>query len=419
MDRLQVLKHYLRFRFGRFASRDKLVAWQERRIRQHLEWVSGHSPFYAGFAGKPLSDWPVMNKALMMEHFDQLNTVNVTKQEAFDFAYGCESQRAFSSTLRGLTVGLSSGTSGRRGIFLASPSERALWAGAILGKMLPDMLWSSHRIALFLRAGSTLYDSVSSRRLSFRFYDLASPMSEHIANLNAYKPDIIFAPGTMIGLLAEQVDTLAFRPKRIVACAEVLYPDVVGLCEERLGVSPEQIYQCTEGFLGCTQRGSFQFNEDLVHIEPDWLDKERTCFRPIITDFSRTSQPIIRYMLDDIIRLEPEARGVFQQIGRVEGRCDDILQAKGTDGKAVKLFPDYLVRRILFTTSVSDFKIEQAPDFALRVRVATKYRVEIAQAIREHFTTSGAAYPEIFWAEPEPWDPLAKRRRIQQVQAFS
>ncbi len=42
-------------------------------------------------------------------------------------------------------------------------------------------------------------------------------------------------------------------------------------------------------------------NEDIVHIQKEYLDEQSRRFVPIITDFSRTSQPIIRYRLNDIL----------------------------------------------------------------------------------------------------------------------
>jgi len=415
VNTLSILRHYLRFRFSSFKSREGLEGWQQQSIRKHLYWVSQNSPYYARCKSKPLSQWPLMNKASMMENFDQLNTVGVTKEKAFDFAYKSEQDRQFGGTLNGLTVGLSSGTSGNRGIFLASPAERELWAGAILGKMLPDLLWRGHRVALFLRAGSTLYDSVNSRRLRFQFFDLAKDVEQHIEALNTFKPDIIFAPGTMIKMLGERAELLNFRPKRVIACAEVLYPDAAIACESKLGVYPEQIYQCTEGFLACSQRGAFQFNEDLVHIEPMWLDDAKTRFKPIITDFRRTSQPIIRYELDDIVCINKASPQVFKEIVRIEGRCDDMLKGVRRDGTVETLFPDFLVREILFGTDITEFQVQQRPDMSLILCAHPHQRLVLEAMVRAHYVNKGLMLPRMSLAEYTPADRLTKKRRVMQV----
>src|SRR5699024_2207014 len=106
-----------------------------------------------------------------------------------------------------------------------------------------------------------------------------------------------------------------------------------------------------EGFLGCTcQHGTLHLNEDIVHIEKEWLDDNR--FIPIITDFTRQTQPIVRYRLDDILiqRKDPCPCGShFTAIKYIEGRCDDVLILPGKNGQPVTLFADLCSRVIAQT----------------------------------------------------------------------
>ncbi|MFW2308254.1 adenylate synthase, partial [Aliarcobacter butzleri] len=79
------------------------------------------------------------------------------------------------------------------------------------------------------------------------------------------------------------------------------------------------------------KEGNLHLNEDIVYIEKDWIDEKSGRFSPIITDFNRKSQPIIRYKLDDILILEKQSCPcgcVFTRIKKIEGRCDDILKMK-------------------------------------------------------------------------------------------
>ena len=127
LEQLEVLKYYLYYRYilpkGRcFRSRKALRRRQGRRLRRHLRYVSEHSPLYRGM--RKLSSYPVIDKAFMMEHFDRLNTVGIRREEAEAFAVQAERERDFAPKLRGVTVGLSSGTSGHRGIFLVSDKEK-------------------------------------------------------------------------------------------------------------------------------------------------------------------------------------------------------------------------------------------------------------------------------------------------------
>lgn len=94
-----------------------------------------------------LAALPIIDKEVMMEHFDTLNTVHISKEEAFHVAFEAEKTRNFSPTIRNITVGLSSGTSGNRGVFLVSEEEQTLWAGSIIGKVLPSSILHKHTIA--------------------------------------------------------------------------------------------------------------------------------------------------------------------------------------------------------------------------------------------------------------------------------
>src|SRR5699024_10326335 len=130
---------------------------------------------------------PVMDKQTMMANFDALNTVGVRRVEAEALALAAERSRDFAPMLGDVAVGLSSGTSGHRGLFLVSPADRDAWAGTVLALTLPPGL-VGHRIALFLRANNALYESVRSRLVDFRYFDLTVPVALELEELGCYAP---------------------------------------------------------------------------------------------------------------------------------------------------------------------------------------------------------------------------------------
>ncbi len=84
--------------------------------------------------------------------------------------------------------------------------------------------------------------------------------------------------------------------------AEVLDPLDRQRIEAAFAVRVEQIYQATEGFLGATcEHGVIHLNEEFLIVEREWVDEARTRFVPVITDLYRSSQPIIRYRLNDVL----------------------------------------------------------------------------------------------------------------------
>ncbi len=200
-DRLEVLKYYLYYKYRRLPrDRRRLERWQERKLKKHLRCVASRSELYLG--KETLEACPAADKAFMMEHFDRLNTVGLGRQEAEAFAIRAERERDFAPKLRGVTVGLSSGTSGRRGIFLVSDREKNRWAGYILAKFLPGSILGNYDIAFFLRADSNLYQAVSSRNIRFHFFDIYRDFEEHRKRLEALKPDILAGQPSLLLLLA-------------------------------------------------------------------------------------------------------------------------------------------------------------------------------------------------------------------------
>ena len=175
-DTLVLLRQYIRVRhLLRFKSRVELVAYQDRMLAKFFSKTLHKSTFYSAFKQRAfkhraLDDFPIMNKAKMLENFDALNSASLSLQDAMAEAEQGEKSRNFKPTINGVSVGLSTGTSGTRGVFLVSDRERMGWAGTILGRMLPGSILAKHRIAFFLRANNNLYESVASKgRIEFQF----------------------------------------------------------------------------------------------------------------------------------------------------------------------------------------------------------------------------------------------------------
>ncbi|WP_110930104.1 F390 synthetase-related protein [Paenibacillus bouchesdurhonensis] len=399
IDKGAIVYHYLRTKFRQWpASRQGVEQWQEERVRSHVRFVRKHSAFYRelwkDYTDAQWRQFPIMDKELMMEHFDPLNTVGITKEEAFAVAYQAENSRDFAPTIGSITVGLSSGTSGNRGIFLVSPQERRAWAGTVLAKMLPNSLLQKESIAFFLRANSNLYGSVGSNRLQFHYYDLLSPVQEHIERLNEQRPGLIVAPPSMLRILAQarQQGNLRINPHKIISVAEVLDPLDRKPIETQFEQRVHQVYQCTEGFLACTcSHGTLHLNEDIVIIEKEYLDRKLGRFVPIITDFSRRTQPIVRYRLNDVLteRAEPCPCGSpFLALESIEGRCDDIFYGYSLhDNRLKPIFPDFISRAIIHASEqvLEYLAIQHTPD-----RVEIFLRVDEAGSrsaqIEEHIT---------------------------------
>ncbi|WP_411886081.1 F390 synthetase-related protein [Polaromonas sp. YR568] len=423
-----LLLAYWQTRRLHFADRAVLRAYQARQLEKFTRKLCRRSVYFAPYRRLPLDRWPSMDKASMLANFDTMNTAGLTLDNVMAEAQAAERSRDFTPTVAGITVGLSSGTSAQRGAFAVSDREKARWAGILLAKALPDGLLAGERAALFLRANSNLYTAVRSRWLSLRFFDLFLPFETHIAALQAYRPTIIVAPAQVLRELAVAVlaGRLALhpRPKRVISVAEVLEPQDRALIERAFGPM-HQVYQATEGFLASTcEHGVLHLNEEFVHIEPEWLDGDQRRFVPVITDFSRLTQPIVRYRLGDVLaaRATPCACGrVTRAIDHIEGRCDDMLHLPGADGKPMPVFADALSRALAQSLPAdADYRLLQTGASSLTLHA--QLTAPALQAVRAHLNAAlaqlGVATSALSWTlsrDVPAFDPTQKRRRIRKL----
>ncbi|MBF0267830.1 MAG: hypothetical protein HQL44_04500 [Alphaproteobacteria bacterium] len=416
-----ILGHFLTARLLRsFRDRHSLEVWQEQKMRAFRQKVLARLPLYRNLANAPLDAFPIADKKFVQDNFQNLNVLGLSFDEALR-------QAKQGVSPRGYMIGMSSGTSGNRGVFLVNECERKLWAGIMLAKALPPGgLLKRHRAALMLAANSKLYKATQkSGRLAFRFFDLSQGLACHREALEAYQPTLLIAPAHVLGLMACQ--KWSIHPERAFSAAEVLDKSEEEAIGNTWGRPVHQIYQCTEGFLGITCRlGTMHLNEDYVLIEKQWIDKERRAFTPLITDFTRRSQAMVRYRMNDILIASPTpcpCGSPLQAIARIEGRRDDILAFPTQGGGMALLFPDDVRATLLDAApAASDFRVQQHSrkllTFALEGQVPDEQARNAANKLSEAIRRIGAEPGQI---QAVPFIPIenhaVKLRRI--VREFS
>ncbi len=423
-----ILKYYLYYKYRlRERSREALEKRQERRLKRHLAYVAGHSPVYRGL--KRLEDYPKIDKSFMTEHFSELNTAGISRKEAEQFAVQAERNREFSPKLRGVTVGLSSGTSGQRGIFLVSEKETARWAGYVLAKFLPGSILGRHSIAFFMRADSNLYQAVNTGRIRLCFFDISKDMGVHMEKLQALCPKILVGQPSVLLMLAgeKKAGRLTLLPNMVISIAEVLEKEDESRLKEAFGLPViHQVYQCTEGFLASTCRfGTLHINEDIVQIEREYLDEKR--FVPVVTDFERRLQPIIRYRLNDILVEKTggcACKSPHLALEKIEGREDDVFCFPGPTGEERTVFPDFIRRCLLFAegevpiwkAEPGDYRIVQREDRTLTVYAdltkAGEKRVE--EELLRLSAELGFVLPPVDFM-PYSREPGRKLKRVERI----
>ncbi len=422
MKLLKTLYYYRRARRLKFQDRELLEEYQQKRFSRFKRTVLEKSPYFHSYLDLPFHQWPLMNKKIMMTHFDQMNTAGLSKSQLLECALQSEQSRNFTPKVGKYSVGLSSGTSGQRGLFVTDPREQQVWAGTMLAKVLPRGLFSGERIALFLRADNNLYHSVNNRWLSFEFFDLLADFDRQIERLVHYRPTLVVAPAQVLRAitLLKKEGSLNIHPHKVISVAEVLEPQDRELLNE---VFPDwgEIYQATEGFLGTTcSHGTLHLNEEFVLFEQKKLDERR--FIPIITDFTRSTQPIVRYQLDDILikREEPCPCGsCCLAIDRIEGRHDDQPVLLDKDGNEKTVFADPCSRIIANSLPLEcDYRLIQTGPARLKLIAGCDIQTleNCSVALNNYFDKQGVDVSGLHWEleSRSVFDPSfdKKRRRI-------
>ncbi|MBO9626858.1 MAG: hypothetical protein J7484_10835 [Microbacterium sp.] len=421
---LRILGEFTAVRWLRpLRSRAAVERRQRRLLAAHLRFLRRRSPYFAELlAIRTFAELPLMDKRVMMDRFDEINTVGVHRDEALALAIANEKSRDFDEDLGANSVGMSSGTSGHRGLFVVSPAERDGWVGTVLARTLPRGALFGHRIALFLRADNSLYESVGSRAVSFSYFDVHADMAANIDRLREYRPTILVAPPSVLRLIAKAADDgrLPDRPDKVYAVAEVLeLSDAARIAASLDQRVIHQLYQCTEGFLAHTcERGTIHLNEDNVIIEREDLGDGR--FTPIVTDLRRRAQPIVRYRLGDVLRAREDPCPCGSALGaieRIEGREGDTLSLPTADGRRVPVFADVITRALLYADGFDEYRIVQTAARRLQISLDVlddRTRNAVTDEVHALADRLGCERPEIVFTEYRH-DGGVKLRRVERT----
>lgn len=349
----------------RLRTRSEVEAWQSARLRQFLTHVAPHAPAFKSLARKPLHEWPLMDKAALMADFARYNRLGLTTSAAW---------RAFETSTPpapGYAVGASTGTSGNRGLYVVSSRERYAWLGIMLAKAMPDIMTTRRRVAVVLPATSRLYDAANeSGRLSLKFFDLTVGVDAQLAPIAAFAPTDIVAPPKMLRALAEA--DLPLAPRQVFSGAEVLDAADRAIIETRFGCVVREIYMATEGlFAIACPLGRLHLTEEYVFFEWEPASSDGPARQPIITDFTRRTQIMARYRMNDLLVLDDRACACgspLQAVAEIMGRADDIFTLRRADGSNARFTPDVIRNAIIDADrSITDFRVIQTGPARVRL----------------------------------------------------
>ncbi len=335
-DRKAIAAAWLDARLSALTLRNRRdVEARQARLWRRMQPIVAVTPAIAHLAGQPLDRFPIMDPRDLRAGFAEWNTLGLTRDQAQAAARDAEAGGE-GEVAQGVAAGFSTGSSGTPGLFLNSGAERATYLGHLLARLLPvSDLFRPLRVALCLRADNRLYeDAGKTGCIRFLFVGLGEDPAARFQRLYAFRPDILIAPPHVLADLAQRTlsHDQAWSLRRLFYGAEPMGKAERAWIGSVLGARPDPLYQATEGFIAAPCRhGTLHLNEDVLNIEREPVPGTDR-FVPVVTDLRRTSQPMVRVRLGDLLQpLEDRCPcgSPLTAIHPVEGRLEDLWRWPG------------------------------------------------------------------------------------------
>ena len=348
------------------GPRAQLAQHQQQRLETVVRHAAVHSPFYrrwfaetGALGAEPvqLARLPVLDKSLLMEHFDELVCdPRLRRDELLDWVGQLASDQLYLDRYR---VVLTSGSSGRPGLFVYDAAgwrsigaqflRASTWAGlrpslprqrmAMLGGAAPSHI---------SRQGAATMGIGLHRTLAL---PVTLPLPQLVEALNQFQPTYLSVYPSVAMWLADeqQAGRLRLSPQILVTAAELRTPEMTGRLADAFGVRPFDLYGCTEGLFGseCDHHQGIHLFEDTTLVENvdahgQPVPAGQPGARLLVTNLYNRIQPLLRLEVTDIVTLDPDpcpCGRTLVRVSTIHGRSDDVLSLPAPDGGRVDVHP--------------------------------------------------------------------------------
>jgi len=358
-------------------SKSQIEALQLKSLQIMVAYAKAHSPFYRELYGDRLiqsfEDFyqlPTINKQIMMDHFSTLNTCGLNKEDVMAYAVEKELNKDYLGYYQDeYVIGLSSGTSGNKGLYITPKSMTKRLPGVFLsrgGIALSDL---PLRILFCLRVFSQGFNDINAPLLKLKYISTMTDPDEVIKTIHQNKINLLMAPPSFIRQLLPRHSEIKVKLKKIITYAEVLSKADKAVFEQAFHTKVIEIYQASEGQIASAcKAGHLHINEDLVFIElydeaGNRIQQPHVVgHKMILTNLINFAQPLIRYEMNDMIVLdEPCSCGSqFRRIEKILGRSDDNIYFYDEHHQAKIVYSDLFSRWIITTSDlIREFQVVQ------------------------------------------------------------
>lgn len=385
-------------------NREQIRRLQEKKLRKLLRYAYDRSAYYrntfeaAGITGdelrtRPLSSFPVMDKTMLMEHFDEIVTDPEIKQRKIR-QFDENSSRDEKLFREKYHIVHSSGSTGIPRYFVYDKKAWEQMLSGIVRGALWDMnirdirkLLSGGLRILYIAATDGRYggamavgDGVRGVGAEQKFLDINTPLSEWVRVMQEFKPDIMIGYPSAIKILGELVEQKQIEAavRRVISCGEPLSPGLRTYLEEVFRADVVNFYGASESLALGVETGLTEgmvLFDDLNIIEVQDGHMYLTCLY-------NYAQPLIRYRISDQLVLhggnDRTAGCPFTKADILLSRDEDMLwfeDGRGhrdflhplsVEGLCVEGLLDYQFRQ----TGCDTFEmLAQASDRAVKARI--------------------------------------------------
>ena len=401
------------------ARRADILAVQQARAAALVD-VARRTRRYAG-----LSTWqqaPVIDKTTVMSRFDDGLVPGAPRLAAVERFL----QRGVPGALldERFIVATTSGTTGEVGVFVVDDASFArlratTFARIFRGQLRPEgfalLARRRYRLTFVVATGGHTMTSVLALRMpragriaaDVDIISIADPLPKMVKRLNDKPPMLLHSYATVLEVLAHEqlAGRLRLQPEIITAGSEVLTSSAKAVLRQAFpDATILETWAATEHValaVACAL-GHLHINEDAAIVEA--VDADHRAIGPgewsehvLVTNLLNHTQPLLRYRLDDRVRIDPSPCPCGSPFVRVdvEGRTDDtIFLDDGADFQAHTPIPFEIA--LLGVPGLLQFALVHEAQNALRCRIvvhagadAAVVEAAVATRLLRHLTDHG------------------------------
>jgi phenylacetate-CoA ligase len=428
-----VRRKLAQYRLNQQLDRSALERDQLARFRALAAHAYRHSLFYRRIIDErgihpgtcTPQDFPVLTKALVIEHFDEIvtdRTLDKTCVQRFLRAAIEPTELVHGKYV----VRETSGTSGERLIVVSSLDECASFAAQMKrfepvepGRTKIAFVGVTNRYAASYIGVSHLFSSQADSE--FLPIDVGMPLADMVQQLNDFRPDVLCGYTSAILALAraQTGERLRCRPASISCVGEVMLAPVSAEIQRAFGCPVMNVYGTTEfGVMGIGQGEQmmlldddliYEFNDDHVNV----------------TSLNQRTMPFIRYTLHDALkRRDGCSVGPYPLICPHFGRTEDAIRLLNDAGRMDELNALALIGWSLRIDGLSQFQVvvEGVRSICLRFSLAGTLpeshkriaRAKVHEALKAMLTLKGMAQVSVRLEESAVSfaDPVTGKTRL-------